>query len=521
MPPTIALCTPAPVTNRTAEENLGLGYLASVLRGDGYDVRIVDGWLNGLSPAQIAGELMTLGELLWIGFSCYRSNLERIIDTVDILRAAGARPPIVVGGFGPTFHAEDFLSRGIDVVVRGEGEQTVIELCRCFADGCPRLEDIQGISFLRDGMPVHTPARPLLLDIDALPLPARDTIELAMHRRLPIHLLTSRGCPAHCLFCSVVAFMRLSKGPQWRQHSITRIGAELQDLTARGASYFIVVDDSMLEPPRDLAWCTALADEISRRGLRVRLRAMVRADRITDAIVRELKRAGFFAFFCGIENYAQSALTRMNKQASLRQNLDALAIFKQYGMYVTVGYILFDHLTTIDELWQNLEGMRQHRWTICKGVFSEMFAAEGTSYSKLLARRGLLQVDSSGLGNHQYQVADPAARAVYHALKRWHRSYMPLNDKLLEPLIHPKQLDPWELELFYSLYRTLRGRDFDLLERLLMLAEAGASGPSLLEFVDSEIASTLAWRTDFDARVDHAYARTHLVYAADPNPFVC
>jgi hypothetical protein len=85
----IALCTPAPVTNRTAEENLGPGYLGAVLRRSGYDVRIIGGWLNDLSAAEIADRLLAMGELLWIGVSCDRTNLERVIETVAILRCHG------------------------------------------------------------------------------------------------------------------------------------------------------------------------------------------------------------------------------------------------------------------------------------------------------------------------------------------------------------------------------------------------------------------------------------------------
>jgi hypothetical protein len=518
---TVVLATPAPISHRTAEENLGLGYLASVLRKHGYLVTIIDGWLAGLSPEAIAEAIFGINDLLWIGFACYRSNMERAMETVRILKSNGCQTPIVAGGYGPTFHAGEFLKAGVDVVVRGEGEETVLELCTSFKEGKPGLDDIQGISFLRNGVQVDNHARRLLVDVDSLPFPARDTISLAIKRRTPVHIISSRGCAAHCLFCSIVSFMRLSHGPQWRQRTIKNFVDEIEELVEQGARYFKIIDDSLLEPPRDLTWCMALADEINRRGLKVRLRGSVRADRIDEAIVSELSRAGFFAFSCGIENFSQSALTRMAKTATLEQNLAALAAFRKHNMYIQAGHILFDSGTTMPELWQNLHGMRNHIWTISKGTFSEMFASEGTPYTRLLDKKALLERDVSGLGNHKYPVLDPLARNVYYGLKKWHKSHMKIYDKTIDAISAPKALDPWELELFHPLCITLRAKDLDLLERLLLLAERNETEQAILDFVETEIERERLWYQEFDARVDQAYTQVGLVYDAEENPFFC
>lgn len=517
----IVLATPAPISHRTAEENLGLGYLAAVLREQGYVVTIIDGWLSGLSPEAIAEAISSIDNLLWVGFACYRSNMARAMETVDILKKNGCQAPVVVGGYGPTFHAEEFLKAGVDVVVRGEGEETVLELCASFKEGKPALEDIPGISFLRHGTQVDNRARPLLVNIDSLPFPARDTIALAIKRRTPIHIISSRGCAAHCLFCSIVSFMRLSHGSQWRQRSIQNFVDELEMLVEKGARCFKVIDDSLLEPPRDLAWCRALADEIQRRGLKVRLRGSVRADRVDEAIINELARAGFFAFSCGIENFSQSALTRMAKTATIEQNLAALAAFKKHNMYIQAGHILFDYGTTLPELWENLEGMHNHIWTICKGTFSEMFASEGTPYTRLLDKKALLERDVSGLGNHTYPVLDPRARKVYYGLRKWHKSHMKIYDKTIDAISAPKALEPWELEIFHPLCIALRVKDLDMFKRLLLLAENDESEQTMLDFVKTEIEREKPWYQEFDARVDQAYAEVGLVYDAEENPFLC
>jgi radical SAM superfamily enzyme YgiQ (UPF0313 family) len=152
----IVLATPAPTTHRTAEENLGLGYLAAVLRKHGHKVEIIDGWLEGLNPGELAGRILAVRDSTWLGFSCYRSNMAKAIETVESLRAAGRALPVIAGGFGPTFFAEQFVRSGFDIAVRGEAEYAVSELARYFCDGHPALEDIAGLTFSRDGKIVDT-----------------------------------------------------------------------------------------------------------------------------------------------------------------------------------------------------------------------------------------------------------------------------------------------------------------------------------------------------------------------------
>jgi hypothetical protein len=211
----------------------------------------------------------------------------------------------------------------------------------------------------------------------------------------------------------------------------------------------------------------------------------------------------------------------MAKTASVDQNYRALAAFRAFGMYVNEGHILFDHLTTLDELRQNLIGMRDHLWTVSKGVFSEMYAAAGTPLSTLLDRRGLLKRDDSGLGNHHYSVLDPAARRVYDALKRWHRARMAVYDKTIDPVASPKALHAPDLARFHELYLELRVQDLDLFEDVLDRAEDDEPDAAILEFVDGRIEDLNGWLRAFEQRVDAAYLGAGLTYDAELNPFVC
>jgi anaerobic magnesium-protoporphyrin IX monomethyl ester cyclase len=516
----IVLATPAPTSHRTAEENLGLGYLASVLRKHGHRVEIIDGWLEGLSPSELAERILAVENPIWLGFSCYRSNMARAIETVECLRATGSALPVIAGGFGPTFFAEQFIRSGFDVVVRGEAEHAVLELTRYFCEGSPVLEDIPGLTFSRACQIVNTGPPQQADDLDALPLPARDTLPLALRRRSAIHILTSRGCAAHCLFCSIVSFAQLSRGPNWRQRSIHGIVDELEALVQQGARCFKVIDDSLIEPPRDAKWCSQFAQEIERRNLLVRLRGSIRSDRVTRNVLAELRRVGFYAFSCGIESFSPTALQRMAKTARLEDNLRALDLFAEYDMLIQAGHILFDHETTLVELRENLEGMRRYRWTVSKGIFTEMFAAEGTPFTRLLEKRGRLKSKGTQMENHSYLVADPKARSIYRALKHWHMAHMTTYDKAIDAISAPKDVDGSALTEFHRLSVRLRERDLDLFAELLNRCEGGESEEELMLYVETEIDGWSIWYKAIDAEVDRAYADSGLCYDAEPNPFV-
>ncbi|MFE7812862.1 B12-binding domain-containing radical SAM protein [Streptomyces sp. NPDC057433] len=523
----IVLATPSPVTHRTAEENLGLGYLAAFLRGAGYRVEIVDGWLLGLDVDALAAQIIALKPML-LGFACYRSNMQRAIETMHLVRDGGVHPFTVAGGYGPTFHTNDFLDAGFDAVVRGEGELPMRMLADHLAGrpGAPSLVDIPGLSWCdADGLPRHSPKPAPKLPIESLPHPHRDTLALTIRRRSLVHLQTARGCQASCTFCSIVAFERVGGGATWRQRGIKHIADELEALWDKGARYFKIIDDSLIEPPRGAQWCADLADELSARGIQARLRGSIRADRADEDVVRELARAGFFSFSCGIENFSESALRRMAKRADVAQNHVTLDRFQAHGIYVQAGHILFDDRTSLEELEENYSGMCRHPEAISKGIFTEMYAAAGTNFTRRLTKRGALEMDSDSLGNTRYEMLDPRVRPLYRGLKRWQKAHAGTYDKAIDPLSAPKALDDHGLAVMHQLYREVRHVDLGFFRQLLDTAAGPVNTDRLDMEVDqllrAEIERTAPWYADFDSRVQSAYDAVGLSYDAEENPFLC
>lgn len=516
----VVLATPSPTSHRTAEENLGLGYLCSSLRGKGFSVLIIDGWLNGWDVKRLSKEILDNSPKLFLGFSCYRSNMDKAMEVVSLLRERGVNTPVIAGGFGPTFHTNEFLDAGFNFVVRGEAEKTILDLANFFKNKSSNLKKIGGLSYKDDGNYVNNLLEPLNEKIDEIPFPSRDTLELAIRRKTPIHILSARGCQAHCLFCSIVSFQRLAKGPQWRQRSIKNFVDEMESLYKMGARYLKVIDDSFIEPPRDEDWCERLADEIERRSLKVKLRGSIRADRVSDRIIKHLKRAGFFSYSCGIENFSETSLKRMGKLATVKQNIKALNIFKKYGIYVQAGHILFDHGTTIDELEENYKGMKKYSWTVSKGVFTEMYAADGTPLTRFLENNDNLQKDIQGLGNNKYKIIDESSRKVYLALKTWHKSHSSIYDKTIDPISAPKAVSDEDLKQIHPLCTELKKKDLKFMRKVLDLVYKGISEEKILEFTNNMIRKKHNWYDQFESKIDKLYKEMGLIYDAKVNPFI-
>jgi hypothetical protein len=211
----------------------------------------------------------------------------------------------------------------------------------------------------------------------------------------------------------------------------------------------------------------------------------------------------------------------MGKSATVHDNRRALAAFRDNGVYVQAGYILFDHATTMDELWINLACMREYRWVVSKGAFSEMYAAEGTPYTRWLDRRHMLVRDESDLGNHAYAVLDGRAGKAYRGMKSWHRLRMTLYDKAIDPIATPKALERREYVAFHEVACQLQDVDLDVMEGVLRLADADRPDEEVLDYVGGAWEARMSWFEDVGRRVDALYEACGLAYDAVENPFVC
>ncbi len=516
----IGLVTPSPQSHRTAEETLGLGYLSAVLRLNGYDVCVVDGWLESLSVEEIVEKLSFHGNISMVGMSCYRSNITEAIEVLQAIRKKFGNIPVICGGYGPTFHEQLFLESGFDVIVMGEAEHIIVPLAQALLSGCG-LEKITGVSFLKGDKIFRNDRNEPAINLDQLPFPSRENIRSTIGQRNFVHVCTSRGCQAHCGFCSIFSFAKGVPGKNyWRHRSVGNIVDELRYLHEHfGVTNFKFVDDSFIEPPRDALWVEQFRREISKHSLSIKFRTQVRADRLNSDIVRGLKEAGWFSTSVGVENFSDTALRRMAKSASKADNFVAIELLSAEKIYTQMGMILFDPYTTISELFENLIFLKKYWWPITKGIFTEMYAADGTVFTKKLEKRGLLQRDTV-MQNHVYTVQDILARRVYFMLKVWHRSHSAVYDWVIDSLTAPKVLKVGDYEAVYALYRKLQSADIEFFDGVLAHVTGVEGGESDSAYVESSIKLSSHMYFECKREIEEIYKNNQLFYRAVPNPFL-
>lgn len=513
----IALITPSTHSHRTAEETIALGYLSSILRKQNHSVKIIDGWLRGLCSEEIVNHICQNEKPQIIGMSCYYSSLDYAKELTTLLRERIGNIPFICGGYGPTFHDLDFLNAGFTVAVRGEAEHIIIQLVDNLIQG-KDLSKVPGISYKKNGIIIRTDRINPVEDLNKLPFPDRDEIIAVKARRNPVHICTSRGCTGHCSFCSIFAFVReVTKVNRWRQRSIQNIIDELRYLYEYfGVTHIKFVDDSFLEPPRDEKWTAEFAGELQRYNIPLRFRTQVRADRLTESIVRNLKEAGWFATSIGIENFSASPLKRMGKSAIVEDNLNALNWLRKYGIYTQIGMILFDYNTAIKEVEENYNSLVSNDWVITKGIFTEMYAANGTYYTQKLNRLGVL--GTATLQNHQYTPRDPLVKRIYRILKAWHKSHSMLYDWVIDSISAPKVLPDEGYAEVYSLCKKVTLCDVKLLGRALKHVKTAAKGDS--DFIFGVINEHSVFYADMQIKINDVYEKYGLVYDGAPNPFL-
>jgi len=423
-------------------------------------------------------------------------------------------------GVGP-FHDLDFLQAGFNVAVRGEAEHIIASLVEAMVNDKGNLNEIPGVSYLDSGILTQVPTSSPATNLDQLAFPSRDTVERAIAYKDYVHMCTSRGCGAYCIFCSIFAFaLDGSRHDRWRQRSVGNVIDEIEVLYHQhGVRHFKFVDDSFIEGNRDAEWARSFRDGLLSRKLQIRFRTQVRADVLTSAIVEPLAEAGWFSTSVGIENGSSTALKRMLKTATPEQNRNALQLLKEYGVYVQMGMILFDPFTTMAELWENLEFLEEESWAVYKGIFTEMFAAEGTPFTRKLQRKKLLESDGK-TQNYHYEVKDKLSKRVYVLLKMWHRSHSRVFDWVIDSITAPKVLPGEGYKRVHCLCLKLRELDVRFFRHVLQHVSRSDTDIHDVKVLNEAICESGHCYIQIEQEIATIYVEYGLEYDGVVNPFL-
>lgn len=379
--------------------NLGLGYLSATLRGAGYRVEVLD----FEDDVEVLVDRARQLDPLLIGFSLiFQFYVVRFAALADALREAGIACHFTVGGHFASLSSAATLELmpAVDSVVRYEGELTLLELADCIGSGCD-WHAVSGLAW-RDatGACRVNPDRHLIHDLDRLPWPDRDyEFETVLGQRMA-PLVASRGCSRTCSFCSIHVFYRSAPGKVVRLREPEAVVAEMNHLHRdRGVNIFLFQDDDFpLFGKAWRRWTRRLIDALRAADLwgRILFKLNCRADAVEPELFTELRDAGLFIVYMGLESGNDEGLNTLGKDLGVDENLRAVRCLRELGLTFEYGFMLFDPGSSFESIRQNVLFLRD---IVDDGrnaaVFCRMLPYDGTPIKDELAREGRLRGDVS------------------------------------------------------------------------------------------------------------------------------
>ncbi|HEX8683967.1 MAG TPA: radical SAM protein [Ardenticatenaceae bacterium] len=320
---------------------LGILYLSAHLKARGFDAQV---WDSTFRSGEAFREFLARERPPVVGIYTNMMTRRNVLKMIRACKENGAL--VVLGGPEPANYAEEYLTRGADVVVIGEGELTLEELLPHLARfRAAKLGPIQGIAYRddEDGKVVQTAPRPYIADLDAQPFPDRAAISIPdyikvwreNHGQGAVSLITARGCAYKCTWCSHAVY-----GYTHRRRSPQNVVAEVEQiLETYQPDLLWYADDVFTVHHR---WLDSYADELKRRGIRIPFETISREDRLNEQVVRMLAEMGCYRIWVGAESGSQRILDAMKRRTDAKRVTEVVHLLQRYGidagMFIMLGY---------------------------------------------------------------------------------------------------------------------------------------------------------------------------------------
>lgn len=389
---------------------LGLAYLASVLRKAGHEVLIYDADCNKDStkmdfsfleesyPDYIAG-INNPAHKLWqeakeillkekpdlVGISTMTTKIASAFRLAEICKSYNINMPVVMGGPHPTLMPEEVLnnSPAVDMVMRGEGEISIVNMVNALENNIS-LENVKGISFRKKGKIIHNQAEDQIMDLDSLPLPARDLLwgkDTYTSEDMGL-MFASRACPFNCTFCSSAGVW----GRITRYRSIENIIMEIKEVQERyGTVQFSFKDDTFtLKRQRVIDFCSTLKKE----SIRINWDCNGRINLLDEELLSIMREAGCNSLKIGIESGSPRILKLMKKVITVEQIKNQAKVLNRSGIHWTGYFIMGLPTETKEEIYATLRLMKEIKPDFASLSVYEPFP--GTELFELGIKMGLV-----------------------------------------------------------------------------------------------------------------------------------
>ena len=341
---------------KTFSPPLGVLYIAASLRIAGIEVKVIDQTGEQLSDEQIIRRAERYSPDI-VGLSLMTWQALKAAKLAAMIRERLPNTHIVLGGVHATLNGERMMVKysDIDSIIKGEGELAMISLVRALEKGGD-IAEVPGILYRRNGLVKQGAPREYIADLDSLPFPALDLVRREWYghfagfqwQDLAI-LITSRGCPFSCTFCSCSKFA----GRKWRYRSPENVVDELEYMIGRGYRTFFFLDDCFTVNSKRVS---QIAELIVKRGLDINWSCEGRVDEVSIQLTKEMVRSGCKILYLGIESASQRVLDSYKKRITPEMSKRAVNKARQGGMDAILGtFVLGGAGETEEEVRQTLE----------------------------------------------------------------------------------------------------------------------------------------------------------------------
>ena len=335
--------------------SMGLAYVAAAAELDGHDVRILDAEATGLSFEDIRAEVKIFQPDV-IGMQTFCANLPRCYEIAEIAKSVSREIKIVLGGVQSTLFPEDQLqNNNIDFVVLGEGEVTFRNLVSTLQRK-DSVEKVAGIMYRNSsGSVFRTQPRRLIGNIDEIPFPALHLFPMDKYHsssqvrgNRTLHLITSRGCPFRCSYCSG----DLIFGRTFRFRSPQKVVEDLLRMISEFKIDGIQFYDETFTVNRKRVF--ELCDAMDAAGIKLPWACFTRVDCIDEALLVRMKQSGCYQIFFGVETGVPRLLEMINKGTTLDQARSAFKLTRKIGIETVASFMLTLPTETVEETWQSV-----------------------------------------------------------------------------------------------------------------------------------------------------------------------
>jgi radical SAM superfamily enzyme YgiQ (UPF0313 family) len=392
------------------EYPLGIFYIASVLKKNGFKVKVIDTMVTSKDLGDIYKIIDKNTKI--VGISILTESYLLGIKIAKICKEINPNIITIAGGPHTHFTAEETLKNSdIDIVVRGEGEWTMLELCNYFIRGEGDIKNIKGITYKDGERIIVNPSRPLIKDLDSLPIPNIEFFDVIsknpyVREKRRFSIVSTRGCPNRCIFCSASAF----SGGIYRKRSAENIIEEIRYLINKEYFYISFLDVTLTA---DTERVFRICELIKKFNLKFYWGCQSRVDVITKELLKEMANVGCQDIHFGVESASKRILDSIRKNISIEQVVKAVEWSYKVGIKRTYCTFMIgnpeDTEDTVKESIFFAESL-QSKFPNCICLFGITTPYPGTELFKNASKLGIRIISDN---YNDYNGATPVIETKY------------------------------------------------------------------------------------------------------------